>query len=111
MQDYSAVTPTTTLLNNREELDFLKSSYTNMRWGVAVDVVITVDSKYEANLPGLAFDFYGDQSYWRAILKFNGLHDPINDICVGTQLGMPSRSSLDRFMTAKNTSLTKALVL
>ena len=111
MQDFSAVTPVTTLFDNRYDLDIFKSSYSNIRWGVDVDVVITIDSKYEANLPGLSFDYYGDQNYWRAILSFNGLQDPISDICVGTTIGLPSRSSLDKFMTAKNKTLLTSMTI
>ena len=111
MQDYSAVTPVELLTNGKYDLDAIRSSYANIRWGVAPDVIITIDAKYEANLPGLAYDYYGDQSYWRAILKFNGLNDPLADICVGASIGLPSRASLDRFLTAKNATLNPSLTI
>lgn len=111
MQTYSEVTPVAQLFDGGYDLDVFNSSYANMRWGVAVDVIVTIDSKYEANLPGLAFDYYGSQEYWRAILAFNGLHDPLADVCVGTTIALPSRSSLDQFMTSKNAQLTKTLSL
>lgn len=111
MQEYSQVTPVTLLLDNSYDLDVFRSSYANIRWGVSPDIVITIDSKYEANLPGLAFDYYGDQSFWRAILAFNGLTDPLTDVCVGSRIGLPSRSSLDQFLTAGNQTLTKSLTL
>jgi hypothetical protein len=111
MQQYSDVTPTTRLLDNRFDLDVLQSSYNNIRWTVVPDTIITIDSKYEANLPGLAYDYYGDQTVWRAILAFNGLNDPISDIIVGSVIGLPSRSSLDTYMASSNTGLQTALVV
>lgn len=97
---YSTVTPITTLLNGLTDIDLLSSQYKNMRFSVAVDQVVTIDSKYEANLPGLAFDYYADVEYWRAIMWFNGLVDPLNDVCVGAQIGLPNKSSLDAFFAA-----------
>lgn len=105
MKNYSDLTPLTTLLDNRVAVDHLKSSYTNIRFGVTVDTLITIDARYEANLPGLAFDYYGDQIYWRAILAFNGLVDPIQDIQVGVTLGLPSKSSLEAFMTTNQSTV------
>ncbi len=104
MKDYYEVTPQTVLLNNKTELDYLNSPFTNIRYGVQVDELLTVTAKYEANLPGLAFDYYGDQRYWRAILAFNGLVDPINDIQVGVVLGMPNSSSLEAFLTTNKSN-------
>jgi len=98
---YSEATPLITLLNGDTDLDILSSQYVNMRFMVSVDKVVTIDSKYEANLPGLAFDYYGDQEYWRAIMHFNGLTDPISEVCVGSLIGMPNKSSLDAFFASR----------
>jgi hypothetical protein len=104
MDEYSDVTPTTQLLNNRYDLDIHKSGYNNIRWAVVPDAVITIDAKYEANLPGLAHDYYGDQTLWRAILAFNGLQDPLSDIVIGSIIGLPNRSSLDKFLATNNSA-------
>ena len=109
MKEYSEVTPAVTLMNNTADLDQLNSSYVNLRFGVALATIITVDAAYQANLPGLAYDYYGDTSYWRAILAFNGLTDPINDIRIGVQLGLPDASSLQSFMAASNHTLLPTL--
>lgn len=108
MKDYNEVTPVTVLLDNSFDLDVFKSSYANMRFGILPAQVITIDSRYQANLPGLAYDFYGDQKYWRAILSFNGLVDPINDVTVGTRIGLPDQSSVQAFMARTNKSLTES---
>lgn len=111
MKPYSDLTPLTTLLNGKVDVDILRSPFTNIRFGVEVDSIITVGAEYEANLPGLAFDYYGDQSYWRAILAFNGLADPINDVMVGTVLGMPNKSSLDAFMTSNQSAVQQPVLI
>ncbi len=109
MKDYSEVTPVTQLLDKSFDLDQLRSSYVNIRFEVALAEVITIDAAYQANLPGLAYDYYGDQSYWRAILAFNGLTDPINDITVGVRLGMPDASSLNAYLASTNNTLVETL--
>lgn len=111
MEKYSEVTPVVQLLDNTYEIDVLRSSYKNIRWSVKLDKFITIDAAYEANLPGLAFSYYGDQELWRAVLAYNGLSDPINDIVTGTVLAMPDRSSLDNLMAATNSNLNTPLVL
>ncbi len=108
MKEYNEVTPAILLLNNSFDLDVFKSSYTNMRFGILPAQIITIDSKYQANLPGLAYDVYGDQKYWRAILSFNGLADPINDVVVGTRIGLPDQSSVQAFMARRNPSLVES---
>lgn len=109
MKIYREVTPVEQRLDNSLDFDDQRSSYTNIRFGVIPVQIIVIDSKYQANLPGLAYDFYGDQEYWRAILAFNGLIDPINDITTGRHLGLPDASSLQAFMTAKNSYLVESL--
>ena len=62
-----------------------------------------VPSKYEANLPGLAYDYYGDVEMWRVIMEVNGLSDPLNDVVVGAVLAMPTRASVDAFLASAKT--------
>jgi hypothetical protein len=108
MKDYAEVTPAVTLLDMTVDLDVFNSSYVNLRFGVLPAQIVTIDSRYQANLPGLAHDFYGDQKYWRAILAFNGLVDPINDVMVGARIGLPDPTSLDAFMAQGNSTLTES---
>lgn len=108
---YSQATPIVTLLNGLTDIDPLSSQYTNMRFRVSVDKVLMIDAKYEANLPGLAFDYYGDQEYWRAIMCFNGLSDPLTDVCVGATIGLPNKSSLDAFFAATSNQTPQTQVI
>jgi hypothetical protein len=111
VQQYSATTPIATLLNGQTDIDILRSGYCNMRFNVSVDKVVTIDATYEANLPGLAYDYYGDVEYWRSIMWFNGLTDPLNDACVGALIGLPNKASLDAFFAATSNSSKTILVI
>lgn len=93
--NYSEVTPFTLDVG----FDPFKSAYKNLRFNVRMARFITIDSKYQANLPGLAHDVYGDKNYWRAILYANGLSDPINDVVVGVRLGLPDIDSLKAYLS------------
>jgi hypothetical protein len=111
MKEYSEVTSVVQLLDTSYDLDHLTSSYTNLRFGVLPARIIMIDSKYQANLPGLCHDFYGDQKYWRAVLAFNGLVDPINDVVVGARIGLPDPVSLQSYMARRNETLVEPLIV
>lgn len=95
MKTYAQATPIVKLLDNRFEFDELASAYNNLRYTAVLETVFTVDAKYEANLPGLAFDYYGDVEYWRAIMAFNAMIDPMVEMTVGAQIALPSKTSVD----------------
>lgn len=109
MKDYSEVTPTVKLLNNGYDLDVFNSGYVNIRFEVALASLVTIDAGFQANLPGLAYAYYGDQNYWRAIMAFNGLTDPLNDVTVGRQLGLPDKSSLQAYLARTGQTLSQIL--
>lgn len=99
MKSYSDVTPIIQLMDGTYDLDVQSSEYANVRWNVPVDRLVTITAPYVANLPGLAYDVYGNQDYWRAILAFNGLQDPISDVQVGVVIGLPNDAGLQAFLT------------
>lgn len=100
----------TEYLHKTATYDVFTSAYRNLRFNVLMDKYITVDAKYEANLPGLAFDTYGDTELWRAILYANGLHDPLNDIVVGCRIGLPEAASLYAYLL-RTVNRIKAVVI
>ena len=111
MQTYSQTTGSTVLLDNNLDLDIFRSGYTNLRFRVEVDSVITITSRHEANLPGLAYDYYGDTEMWRAIVAFNGIENPIDDVIVGVQLLMPDRNSMDAVLSGDRNQLPGRIIL
>lgn len=110
MRTYGQATPVTKLLNNVFELDELNSAYTNLRYTAVLETIVTVDARYEANLPGLAYAYYGDQEYWRAIMAFNAMVDPFMDMVVGTQIRLPSKVSVDAALTKPSSERTDTVL-
>lgn len=91
---FSELTP---FLNGKYEV--LLSAYKNLRFSVPMIKYITIDATNEANLPGISYAEYGTTELWRAILHANGLSDPINDVIVGTRLGIPEQGALIQYLT------------
>lgn len=60
--------------------------------------VVTVDTRWAANLPGLAFAHLGSQYLWWTLLLFNGLNDPIRDVYPGVTLRIPDRDAMMTFL-------------
>jgi hypothetical protein len=83
------------------DLNFHDSKFKNARFSMDATRVITVDASTEANLPGIAHTYLGDQSLWWLILEFNGLLDPLQDIAPGTRLLLPERRSVIAFLEAR----------
>lgn len=88
-----------------------KSAYKNIRFALPLSRQILVDSKYMANLPGLAYDLYGDTSLWRMILAYNGLQDAVNDICVGMTLNVPLKSDVIAYLSQQQNNATPTFTI
>ena len=86
--NYQAVTP------DMQHFDVFSATYDDIRFAVPVEKQIKIDSANEFNLPGLAFQYLGHTSLWWALLMFNGLTDPLNDVKPGVTLNIPERSAL-----------------
>lgn len=104
LSTWAESTPIVTDRDNTSQFDILKSLYTNLRYNFIIQQVYTVQSQYEANLPGLAYDFYGDQNFWRVILIANGLSDPISDIVTGMSLVLPTSDSILSYLGRTSTN-------
>lgn len=74
------------------------ASYNGMRFAVKLSKQIVVDASSANNLPGLAYSELGSEFLWWAILMYNGLSDPLNDIVPGTVLNIPERASLIAYL-------------
>jgi nucleoid-associated protein YgaU len=84
-----------------QDLDIFSARFKDIRFGVPSSVSVEVDSATEANLPGLADKYLGDQALWWIILEYNGLVDPIEDITPGTVLRIPERRSVIQYLDAR----------
>lgn len=90
-----------TLTPDRKDLNIYDAKFRDLRFAMVATRSIEVDASTEANLPGLAETYLGDQSLWWVILEFNGLLDPIQDIRAGVQLLIPERRAVIAFLEAR----------
>lgn len=105
--DLSRYTP----LDNTGYWDFFKSGYKNIRFNIVPIQQIQLTSSQAANLPGLAFQLYGDTSLWRALLAYNGLKDPISDIVVGLVLSVPSKADIIAYLSQQTNNKQNSLTI
>lgn len=93
--------------------DIWNAAYRDMRFSVPSAKTIQVSEGFEANLPALADIHLGDQNLWWVLLHFNGLHDAIHDIRIGTVLKIPDRNALITFLSAnaQPTSTSRTVVI
>lgn len=74
------------------------AAYNGMKFAVRTSQRIVLDSSMAFNLPGLAYKYLGTESLWWALLMYNGLSDPLNDVKAGTTLNIPDRISLIAYL-------------
>lgn len=65
---------------------------------------IVIDSSTEANLPFLANKYLGSPALVWAIMMYNGIVDPINDVYIGRTILIPSRPGIVELLEAGNRS-------
>jgi len=79
---------------NNGTMDVIESKLQNIRYAVPIARTVVIDSGTEANLPLLAEIHLGSMDLWWALLHFNGMIDPIDDVYVGRGINIPDRVSL-----------------
>lgn len=88
-----------------------KSGYKNIRFALTTTQTYTIKQADMANLVGLAYTLYGDVSLWYALLAFNGLQDPIQEIYPGLILNIPSKSDVIAYLSKqKNEQVTSFVI-
>lgn len=78
-----------------------KSAYKNIRFSIPLQEIITITDSYAANLPGLSFIKYGVVDYWRILLHYNGLVDPIQDVYAGMSFRIPTQAGIVSWLSAQ----------
>lgn len=73
--------------------------------------IIQVDAQWQHNLPGIAQQYLGSMYKWWAILMYNGLYDPIDDVVPGVVLKIPDKASLDSLLNATQTNANQQFIL
>lgn len=104
--DYSKFTP---LDNTGSCYDIFKSGFKNLRFNVQQSQQIQLDDSTAYNLPGLAYQLYGDTSLWYALMCYNGYSDPISDIQPGIILKIPTKSDIVAYVSSQTTNATRSI--
>lgn len=86
--------PTDTL----DDYNIWDAAFKDIHIHVPVSEVITIDARWEANLPGLAAAKLGSRYLWWAIGMFNGLYDPLTDMRPGMQIRIPETNALRAYL-------------
>jgi hypothetical protein len=64
-----------------------------------------------ANLPGMAYKFYGDTSLWRALMSYNGLSDPLSDIVIGITINVPTKADLQAYLSSQSSNANLTMTI
>lgn len=87
-----------------DRLNYLSARYLNIRFMLTPSQEYVVTAKDEANSFGIAYNVYGDKSYWWVVCFYNGILNPITDIVPGRRLQLPSLADVNAFLTRQTTS-------
>jgi hypothetical protein len=104
--NWSNYTPIDSTGNN---YDIFKSAYKNIRFSVQPQTQYQLTVADMANLPGLAYKFFGDVSFWRILLAYNGISDPLSQVAVGVVFNIPSRADVISYLSQQSTNAGQTL--
>lgn len=100
LENFMTVTP------DGQHFNFWDAPFKNIHLYVSEQARVTVDAEWTANLPGIAKAYLGSEYLWWAVLMYNQIADPLNDVVPGVVLRVPNASQLAVFiqnnLTAQN---------
>jgi hypothetical protein len=106
--NWSSYTPLDSTGNN---YDIFSSAYKNIRFAIQPQTQYQLTSTDMANLPGLAYKFFGDVSFWRILLAYNGISDPLSEVAVGVVLNIPARSDVIAYLSQQSANSGATLTI
>ena len=95
--------------NTGTQRSIFRSAYRNIRFVLELQSILTLNDAQSSNLPGLSFQLYGVTDYWRILLAYNGLSDPIQDVYAGMEFRVPTRTSIVRWLTQQQDNQQQVL--
>jgi hypothetical protein len=106
--NYSKYTP---LDNTGDQYDVFVSGYKNIRFNIQQTSQLQLDNSTAYNLPGIAYQVYGDTSLWWALLAYNGLNDPLSDVYPGLVLLIPPKAQIQAYISRQSSGSTPTLTV
>ena len=88
-----------------------KSAYKNLRFVLELQEIRTLSDADASNLPGLSYEYYGVTDYWRVLLGYNGLVDPIQDVYAGQRFNIPTKNSITRWLTQQQDNQQRVIMI
>jgi hypothetical protein len=88
--------------------NYFSSAFKNIRFNVPVNQQIQLTAADAANLPGLAYRYFGDTSWWRVIMAFNGWSDALSQVAPGVIMNLPTKAAVIQYLSSQkqNTPVT-----
>lgn len=109
-QDYSW-TKFSPLDNTGTQRSIFRSAYKNLRFVLDLQTIIVLNSTQSSNLPGLSYQLYKTVDFWRVLLAYNGLQDPIQDVFAGMRFRVPTKTSIVRWMSQQQDNQAPTMVI
>jgi hypothetical protein len=97
--------------NTGTALDVWKSAYKNLRFTLPLQQILTLSSDQAANLPGLSYSLYGTVDFWRVLLYYNGLQDPIQDVYVGMTFLVPTQAGVVSWLSGQQNTTPNTVII
>lgn len=91
--------------------DIFRSAYKNIRFSTQPTTQYQLTAVDIANLPGLAYRFYGDTSLWRGLMAYNGISDPLSQVMAGVVINVPARSDIIAYLSKQTTNGSSTLTI
>lgn len=106
--NWSKYTP---LDSTKQNYDIFRSAYKNIRFSMQPVTQYQLTAVDMANLPGLAYRFYGDTSLWRGLMAYNGISDPLSQVAVGLVINLPSRAAIVAYLSKQTKNAANTLTI
>jgi hypothetical protein len=101
----------TPLDSTGKNYDLFRSAYKNIRFSAQPITQYRLTAVDLANLPGLSYKFYGDTSFWRGLMAYNGISDPLSEVAVGIIINVPSRSDIVAYLSKQAANKSGTLTI
>jgi hypothetical protein len=106
--NWSSYTP---LDSTGSNYDIFSSAYKNVSFALQPQTQYQLTKTDMANLPGLAYKFFGDVSLWRLLLAYNGISDPLSQVAVGVVINIPARSDIIAYLTQQSANSGQSITI
>lgn len=102
--DWNQRTPVYLDSNNVYHYDAFKSQYKNIRFILRQSSTYTVTKKDMGRIATISYNIYGTTTFWRILLEYNQIHDPITELYPGVTLAVPDKAQATAYLANSNSS-------